>query len=239
MDIFVIFFGLSISGIGFLVTAYPDLISGYNTMTREQKENVNIKALSIFMRNVFIISGLSTIIGYFFFKLIGYNLISNIMVVTPIFVGAFIIMISSKKYDKNYVKPWKKYVQNGFIILTTIFVVYQITIGYLPHKTKITSNSFIISGKYGTEIMLNDIAEVNISHTIPQITAKTNGYSLNTVCKGYFRLKEYGKCRLFIKSTHGPFLIINDINGLRTIINNPDSSVTYSDYYGLHSLLEP
>ena len=62
MDILNIIVGLFMIGIGFLVKSSPSLIAGYNTMSEEKKKNVDIVGLSTYMRNSFIIIGLSIIV---------------------------------------------------------------------------------------------------------------------------------------------------------------------------------
>lgn len=72
-------------GCGFLVKKYPNLIAGYNTMSKVEKKNVDIEKLSTFMQNGFIIIGLLVIVGYYFFKLIGIELIANSVMPVSIF----------------------------------------------------------------------------------------------------------------------------------------------------------
>ena len=54
--------GLFLVGMGFLVKSYPNLISGYNTLSPEKKKNVDIKGLSTYLRNGLVLIGLATII---------------------------------------------------------------------------------------------------------------------------------------------------------------------------------
>lgn len=92
MDSAYLYIGLSIIALGFFVKAFPNLIAGYNTMTKEQKEQVNIQGLSTLMRNVFIGIGVSVIIfcflltwtWTFFFILFG---------------GLIFLLIRGRKYD--------------------------------------------------------------------------------------------------------------------------------------------
>ena len=74
MGILNLIFGLFMIGMGFLVKSFPNLIAGYNTMPKNKKENVDIVGLSTYMRNSFIIIGLTIISGYYFFKWISLTL---------------------------------------------------------------------------------------------------------------------------------------------------------------------
>lgn len=55
--------GLFLIGSGFLVKKHPDLIAGYNSMSDEQKQRVDIKRLSSHMRNSMIVMGRIIIAG--------------------------------------------------------------------------------------------------------------------------------------------------------------------------------
>ena len=51
--------------LGMLVRKYPNLIAGYNTMTAEQKKNVDVKGLSNFMRRSLCVIAVLMIVSYF------------------------------------------------------------------------------------------------------------------------------------------------------------------------------
>ncbi len=53
-----IFIGLFLIIIGFLVSRYPNLIAGYNSLSKEEKEKVDIDRLSNRMKITFIIMGI-------------------------------------------------------------------------------------------------------------------------------------------------------------------------------------
>ena len=48
-----------------LVRKYPNLIAGYNTMTAEQKKNVDVKGLSNFMCRSLCVIAVLMIVSYF------------------------------------------------------------------------------------------------------------------------------------------------------------------------------
>lgn len=51
--------GLLLIGLGYLVKKYPDLIAGYNTMPKTQKEKFDIRGYSSLMKKAFIVVGLA------------------------------------------------------------------------------------------------------------------------------------------------------------------------------------
>lgn len=87
-----LYYGLGIIALGFLLKIFPILIAGYNTMTKEQKQNVDIKGFSSLLRNVFIIMGLSVIIFCF---LLLWSWAFGII----IFGGVIYLLIRGQKYS--------------------------------------------------------------------------------------------------------------------------------------------
>jgi uncharacterized membrane protein len=87
---------------GFLAKAYPNLIAGYNTMSEKQKENVDIKGLSSFMRNAMVITGLVIIGSYYFFRWIGIDERQYALIPAGLtIIGAVVIVIVAQRYDHN------------------------------------------------------------------------------------------------------------------------------------------
>lgn len=87
-----LYYGLGIIALGFLLKKFPILIAGYNTMTKEQKESVDIKGFSTFLRNVFIVMGLSVIIFCF---LLSWNWAFGIIILG----GIIYLLIGGQKYN--------------------------------------------------------------------------------------------------------------------------------------------
>lgn len=236
MEILNIIIGLFVIGIGFLVKSVPDLIAGYNTMSKEQKKNVDIEGLSTFMRNGLIAIGISIIIGYYLFKWIGITLIANSMLLIVILVGVTILVIKAQRFDHNKNKKTKlTYFILGFVF---IFVIGLIAYGFIPSKVILNKDSVQFSGMYGIEIKIAEIDNVKLVDNLPEIKMRTNGFSFGTVKKGFFDLNEFGKCRLLIHSENPPYLIISKGNGEKTIINFNEKSVTESTYTEINSLIE-
>ncbi len=92
MDFTYLFYGLGIIASGFLLKIFPILIAGYNTMTKEQKQNVDIKGFSSFLRNVLIVMGLGVIIFCF---LLSWNWAFGIIILG----GIIYLLIGGQKYN--------------------------------------------------------------------------------------------------------------------------------------------
>jgi hypothetical protein len=101
MEIFNLIFGLLIIGTGFFVKAYPNTIAGYNTMSKEQKMNVDIGKASTFIRNGFIVLGLIIILGFYLIKWIGLIAVAHYITMIATILGTIIIVIMAQKFDHN------------------------------------------------------------------------------------------------------------------------------------------
>jgi hypothetical protein len=87
---------------GFLVKAFPDLIAGYNTMSETKKANVDIKGLSLFMRNTLVIIGLVVIGSYYFFRWLGIDEEKYLLIPAGLLmIGVIIMLIIAQRYDHN------------------------------------------------------------------------------------------------------------------------------------------
>ena len=92
MNFTYLYFGLGIIALGFLLKIFPILIAGYNTMTKEQKQNVDIKGFSSFLRNVLIVMGLGVIIFCF---LLSWNWAFGFI----LFGGVIFLLVKGQKYN--------------------------------------------------------------------------------------------------------------------------------------------
>ena len=98
-----IFMGLILILVSFLVKQFPNLLAGYNTMTLENKKQIDIERISIIARNVFLLMGAAIIdaslIMYLFevSNKIQVNIISVIVVLGLIFLIFWINRIKKLK----------------------------------------------------------------------------------------------------------------------------------------------
>ncbi|MDG1778611.1 MAG: DUF3784 domain-containing protein [Flavobacteriaceae bacterium] len=96
-----IFTGFILIVVGLLVKQYPNLLAGYNTLSEEQKKEIDIEKVSTIARNVIVLTGAAvidaSIIMYFIevSKKIQVNIISVIIV-----LGLVVLIIWSNRVPK-------------------------------------------------------------------------------------------------------------------------------------------
>lgn len=225
-------------GVGFLVKSSPILIAGYNTMSDDEKKNVDIVGLSTYMRNSLIIIGLSIIAGYYLFKWIGFTVIADSMILIATLIGVLIMTINAQKFDKNKDKTKRAKLTYIILGLAAVFVIGLLTYGYLPTKVNVSDKMIKFSGMYGFETSITDIYKVELSDKIPDIKIRTNGFSSGAVKKGFFNLDKFGKTRLLISSNKSPYLIITKNNSDKIIVNFKDKNETEKIFREIESLIE-
>lgn len=79
------------------------LIAGYNTMSKEKKQNYNIEGIATLFRNVMFGMALLIFIGYFFSWLVEIPAIQMVTFSAALVIGVpyLVIESNSKKFKKN------------------------------------------------------------------------------------------------------------------------------------------
>jgi len=228
--------GLFFIGLGFLVKAVPDLIAGYNTMSKEQKVNVDILGLSTFMRNVLIVIGLIIIAGNFLLRLLEFPMIASLLTFIVPFVGIPFLIVKAQKFDHNKQGSKSKmtYFVLGFVVLFAAGLLY---FGTTPAKIEINGESIHITGMYGIELTGSDIQKITMREKLPSIIMRTNGFSFGSSNKGNFKLEEYGQCKLFLQSENGPYIILIEKNGGKIILNRKNKTETEQVFENIKTLI--
>ncbi|HQQ97125.1 MAG TPA: DUF3784 domain-containing protein [Cyclobacteriaceae bacterium] len=86
---------------GIAVKIFPNLIAGYNTMPPDQKKNVDIGALSSFVRAAFISMGLLIPITSYLMVATGYKQVSGLATFFILIPGVIFTIVWAQRYDHN------------------------------------------------------------------------------------------------------------------------------------------
>ena len=199
-------------------------------MPEEKKKKVDLEGLSSYLRKGLITVGLVIIGGPYLFRWIGLAVVADYIIPFAAIVGGLVLLINAQRYDHN--KPNRASSQELTIGLAVALIMGVAAYSFMPTKVIVEKDTVRFTGMYGFEMKSSDIANVELADTIPEIAVRANGLSIGGISKGHFKLEQYGKCRLFMHSSRGPYLIITDKSGERTLICYKDSSVTKA-YYGM------
>ncbi|WP_226682506.1 DUF3784 domain-containing protein [Sutcliffiella horikoshii] len=158
-----------------------------------------------------------------------YALEAQIGVMVVLLMGGFIYL---SKYEVAN-KRKKSYIISTSIAVvsfTVLFVIFYV--GFQEAKLILKEDSFEISGVYGDEWSYEDITQVELLEEMPEVLLRTNGYGMQSISKGHFKVKNYGSSLLFIYKGHSPYLLI-ETNDDTIFINAKDAEKTKDWYYQL------
>lgn len=203
---------------GFLVKKFPDMIAGYNTMSEEQKKNVNVEGLSSMMRNAMVLMGLLIGGGLPFFRMAGWKINPALFMISVILSITAVMLVLAPTYDGNK-HPWYRKVF-PFILIAgiSIFVGFKIFKTHEPLETYISENKITVTGEYGLTQL---ISRIELLENIPNIKTRSGGYSDGMVRKGNFILEDWGACTLFLLSDKKPYIKVT--TAVKPIIINFDN----------------
>jgi hypothetical protein len=203
------------------------LISGYNTMSKEKKKNVDVEKLGVMMGNFCFAMAfyMFVIILFLVLEIPVVSIIAVVMLVATI----IFLLIKSQKYDGNAIDENGR-MKTGTKIVIGVIIAFLLTVltlvGLLlaqsnkPTNFTVTQDSLAIDGMYGETVKGADISSVTISDSLPEITLRTNGSALGKRLKGFFNVTGLGNVKLFLNTETKRYIFIK--TGTRTIILNSE-----------------
>lgn len=209
------------------------MISGYNTMSEEEKRNVDAEKMGKSTSNsILVMSALVFIGGLFLYYNKDILGIISLMLILPV---SLITVAVSQKYDNNYKGKEKKqniiFTVAGFGIFFTLVIVLvfvSLSTGSKMPSYAIKDETFTISGMSGESINLSDINSVELKSTLPGKIEKKSGFNFNKILKGRFT-SDIGDIKLFVDTSKAPFLYIK--TGDEIIILNGKTNLETKKLY--------
>lgn len=191
------------------------LISGYNLMSPEKKQKVDVVGLSKLIGNMCFamaaVMGIATVL-----ITLGQEGLGGILFVLTIPLG-IVVIIKAQKYDGNTrntdgtMKKQSKMLIGGVsavLLLTTIGVALLMYHSNQPAQVSVTEGHVEIKGIYGENIDIKNISSLGLEENLPPILNKSNGYSLGSKKKGHFKMEGIGNVKLFLDTSKPPFIYI-------------------------------
>lgn len=206
------------------------LISGYNTMSRKRKENVDVEGLGNLMGNfMFYMAFLMGLSGVFQFQGFKTAALICLLLIMP---STIFLIIKAQKYDHNERKSTDKgsvIVVVGLISLILLIVSGILLYGILEPKVEVNAERIIISGMYKRIIEMEDIVSVSLEEDIPRVLKKNGGFDFGYILRGNFTLEDYGFSSIFIHENISPYIVI-DTGDRMNIINFKEPNRTIELY---------
>lgn len=231
-------------GIAIHVFRWYFLISGYNTMSRQKKEKVDIKGLARFMGIYLYANGIAFfIVGLF--QAMGVE--SGSEAVWAFFgISTIYLLVRAQKFDGNIYDEngklregaWKQMaIPLGIVAAILIGVAVLMLYSSKPTKVSLLEEGLQVQGMYGEIYEWKSIEEVRLMETLPNIEWRTNGSQIGSHLKGNFRATELGAVKLFVDTRKPPFICLNS-DGRIVIFNLSSENETKYTYLEIQKMLE-
>lgn len=205
--------------LGFLTFKFPGIIKQWRYASEAERKNIDIKGLQKVSGYAMIVTGVALmIVGVVNYFVEGtwsiYALIVILLAMSGCMVGV------ARRYDKNPGSKRKQIIGIVTLVVSMIVVVGLLAWGKQENEIRVVSNQLEITGMYGEKIDLNTIDTVYVRslNELPTIKMRTNGYADGKVLKGYFRLEDWGRCKLVVHDVWGKVIVLKQ--GDRHIIFN-------------------
>lgn len=169
------------------------LISGYNTMKREDKARVNIKAVARLIG--FMCYGIATI----FLVIVAIDVSGLDIPLEPLFLLIVALVVvtlwRAQKYDGNIFDENGKFRPGGKKKLIPLILVLTLILGFVggllfwfsqPTEVTLTDSALIIEGGYGETVPYDEMEAVTLTYE-PSLARRTNGAAVGSRLTGHFR----------------------------------------------------
>lgn len=187
------------------------LLSGYNTMTEEERANFDLKGFLKQFKSFHIFLGLSFgILGSLLFYQWGQNVVGWFLGLFPM-LAYLVFIIRARRFDQN--PPRYSYWAIGALLVCIIGVSTLLIYGDQNIDFVVQDQKVHISGMYGAEFEIDDIQSFRLVDDLPPISSRVNGFAMDPVFKGYFRTKAGDRVKLLVLSKASPLLYIQLKNG--------------------------
>jgi hypothetical protein len=199
-------------GIGFILNKNNAkyLLSGYNTMSEEEKSNFNLDEYLVFFRKFHLILSTSLLLVATVLHFWINSIWSSIfLLLFPLCSYTFFIWKSSIYYNKIS-KNRKIITFGGVAFMSTITLIIVINLSKTLEDNQIFnhSNSIEITGEYGIKISKDKIKLIKLVASYPEISHRSNGFSIGYVKKGKFITNKNTEVKLLINSQKTPLILI-------------------------------
>ena len=210
------------------------LISGYNSMSKEEQAQIDVEGLGKAIGAMCYFLAVALVaLGLF----VHFNLWELLWFVTVLIIVIPILFVFyTRRFYPNGMsstisgtKPKTKKVSVMITSITLISVAILLYFAWQPTNFKVTPDYFDVSGVYGDQMAWNEIDELTLIEDLPVIGARTNGSAVGSKLKGNFKLKNGEQVKLFLEKQVKQYITYT-WKGKKYFINLPSKEKTKGLY---------
>jgi len=135
--------------------------------------------------------------------------------------------------ESNRIKKTRLILNAVILAILAVVIFFAVR----PPQVELSKNYICISGLYGVELRMQDIDQLELRESLPQIKARINGIDLfSFVRRGIYDLEGLGRTRLISFSNGGPYVLFRAGNEW-VVINFKNPEDTEALYQSIENAL--
>jgi hypothetical protein len=207
MIVVIVALGVLFLGLGFLLNKKNAryLLSGYNMMSRAEREKMDLDAYIPFFRRFHVFLGTTFMVAGLVLHLWVSQSASAVFIAVYPLTAYMVFLWKGMRYSPESQRRKERLALYGLIgclmLVGVLFVV-----GGRDNPVIFGQNTMTIRGWYGEEVASSDIDSVQLVDRLPSLKWKTNGYALGPVKKGYFKTRSGEVIKLIVDTDARPFI---------------------------------
>ena len=188
------------------------LLSGYNTLSKEEQQAFNLGAYLKQFKRFHQFLGISFILfGFLLYFILGEYATMLFLVCYPILGYIYFLFRSQKTSNAKQRK------RNALAALILILVLLAVLALFFyegqANKFSIENQRIEITGSYGERFALQDMESIEWVESLPPIRMKVHGFQVGETSKGIFKTQDGQKIKLIISENQSHYLHITKKDG--------------------------
>lgn len=201
--------------LGFAVTKNNAryLLSGYNTMSEQDRQAFDIDSyLSVFKRfHIFL--GATLLGGVLLLSLVNNNWASMFMTIYPLCAYLYFLISTASRNKPSTQNKVGTYIAGGVLVITIAALIITSFRDYKSSEFLINKETIEITGSYGITLNKHEVQACQLVDKLPLISYKSNGFAAGDYAKGQFKTKDGRSVWLFVNKKLSPQLLIKSTKG--------------------------
>ncbi len=214
MNWFVLILPLVYITLGFLLTEKnaPTLMSGYNTLSKEEQAAYPLAKSVRFFRRFHWWMGSVTLAGGLLFLTLGHAEVAvNWVVIFPM-LGYVYFVYRSMRFSANSQRNLG-WVVLGILVFTIMGVGLLMWYGDRPNQLQLSDDRLVVTGMYGIRLSKAELVSWELADTLPAIRFKQHGFAIGNKRKGKFRTKDGRTLHLLLHERGAPMVHLKTSDG--------------------------
>lgn len=218
-----IFVGVLIILAGILCYKFPNQINPYGGMSPERKALVDIDGLRRSILLIMVATGIAFLLLAVFHKYLAAHPMLDFWAIMGICVAMLVAVLIAMKRHNGWGKDQDGTIythdKGRSVVIIVAVVISVVTVTVLERSDKssqieVKDSVLHISGMYGRDIPMEDIATMKVLDEMPVMAMRTNGSSFKNKNKGHFLTQNDEKCLLFVTYNGGPYIELRTADDL-------------------------